>query len=75
MPANHLIREFARKGHYFCSLWVVNDCEETHRYSQEDIDGFEQGPEFLDFMCALPPDSPAFEAGMRIVKWRPAGGK
>lgn len=74
-PANHLIREFARKGHYFCCLWLAHDCDEAYRFSQEDIDGFEQGSEFLDYMCALPPESTTFAAGMQIVQWRPKGSQ
>ena len=70
-PANHLIKEFARKGHYFCCLWVSHDCDDAYVFVQEDIDSFEQGSDFVDCMLLLPVLSDTFAAGMVIVDWRP----
>jgi hypothetical protein len=71
VPANHLIREFARKGHYFCCIWVSHDCDDAFVFSREVIEGFEQDPLWLDFMCALPQESETFAQGMQIVNWQP----
>lgn len=72
IPANLLIREFARKGHFFCCLWLAHDCDHAYSYSDEDVKCYPSSPEFLDFMCGLPPESVAFAAGKLIDDWRPA---
>ena len=70
-PANMLIREYARKGHYWCSLWCSHDCDDGHVFSAEDRAGYKSSMEFLDFMCMLPAESETFAAGMQIVNWEP----
>ena len=70
-PANTLIREYARKGNDFCSLWCASECEDDYRFSEEDIEGYKPGLDFLDWMCSLPAASASFAAGMDIVNWRP----
>jgi hypothetical protein len=73
VPANVLIREFARKGHYFCCLWLVHDCDDGFRFSEEDVRGYESKQEFLDLMGSLSAESAAFAAARQIDKWRPKG--
>lgn len=72
-PANYLVQEFARKGHYFCCLWVAHECEEHYIFPPEEVQGLEESAEFVTFMCAQDCDGATFAEGMKIKNWVPRG--
>ena len=67
----YLVREWARLGQYFCSLWVARSCAEDYAFTPEDNHSYEKDPEFYAWVCALEVVGPAFDKAVEIVNWRP----
>ena len=68
---NQLVREWQRKGHYFCSLWHVEHCSEEYEFTDEDISGYADSLEFYNWLCNMDMSDPAYDKGVEIVNWKP----
>lgn len=66
--AHMLAEEYCRRGEYFFNLYVAFDESggEAFQYSEEDVAGYEDNMDFLNWFLEQPLDSPQFEAGMAL---------
>ena len=63
--ATELAREYCRRGDYFYSLYL-NAEEDEFAFTAAHVAAYPESPAFIDFMCSLEMDDPAFDAGLEV---------
>ena len=68
-----LANEFCRRGDYFCDLWVSSSNDEFV-FTQQMLDDYQDGFEFIAWLCDQPIDSVCFEKGNELRRLAPKLG-
>ena len=65
-----LCKEWCRRAHYFFVLYVQAEVDE-YEYTDAILASYEQQEEWLDFITAIPIESPAFDKVVETVRLLP----
>ena len=68
-----LCREWCRRSEHFYRVWLEAEAE-GFEFTQAEVDDYTEDMEWLNFMIAQPPESPAFARGVQIRRLIPRLG-
>lgn len=71
--AHQLCREWCRRSEHFYRVWLEAEVE-GFEFTQAEVDDYTEDMEWLNFMIAQPPESPAFARGVQIRRLIPRLG-
>jgi hypothetical protein len=65
--ARMLAQEFARRGNFFCALFVQSGLDlETFNYTQAMVNLYVESEEFIEWLLGIGFDNPAFDMGVAV---------
>ena len=65
-----LSREFCRRGEFFYTRYLASG-DPLYKFSQADVDAYQESEAWLDFVCSLSIEANAFEKAMEIRRLSP----
>lgn len=69
-----LATEWSRRGNYYFGLWMEAGADLGYVFSDDDIKGYEEDLEWLDFACGVEISDPAFARITEVRAWAPHRG-
>lgn len=66
-----LAREVARRGNHFYSIWLNSEEEGVFKYTQAQLDSYQEGLDWLNWMCAQDVEGVNFVRGQKVRRMCP----